>query len=76
VKSSTLFNARCDPEEALHVDAAQGGSVEPMPQRLRADIADEVHGRVGVAVETGDAERRLRGPPIIRKVELLLRKTA
>ncbi len=47
-----------------------------MPQRLRADIADEVHGRVGVAVETGDAERRLRGPPIIRKVELLLRKTA
>ena len=49
-----------------------------MPEMLRADIADQMSGRVGVTVgvtvQTGNTRMRVLGPPIGCLVELLLRK--
>ena len=65
-------------EQALNVHAPQRGSLNPMPELLRPDIADQMRGAVGVsvrvAVETGDAAVRAFGTAILGLIELLLRE--
>ena len=52
-------------EQPLDVHAAQRRRVDAVAELLRADVADEVRGgvgvAVGVAVEAGDARLRLDG---------------
>ena len=65
-------------EQALDVHAAQRGHIDPVPILLRPDVADEVGGAVGmavdVAIEAGHAPAGLHGAAIVRGIELLLRQ--
>ena len=65
-------------EQPLDVHAAQRRRVEPVAELLRADVADQVRGAVGVAVdvavETGHARARLQRAAVVGGVELLLRE--
>src|SRR5260370_8295386 len=65
-------------EQTLDVDAAQRCGLDPVPELLRADVADEVERgirmAVGVAVEACDATARARRSPVLGLIELLLRE--
>jgi len=65
-------------EEALDADAPERRRVEAVPELLWPDVAHEVGGAVGVAVdvavEAGDAPAGLLRPAVVGQVELLLRR--
>ena len=67
-------------EQPLDVHSPQRGRVEAVAELLRADVADQVRGAVGaavdVAVEAGDAHAGLQRPAVVGGVELLLRERA
>src|SRR5262249_46966788 len=65
-------------EETLDIHAAERRGLDAMAELLRANVADEVAGAVGVAVdvavETRDAAAGLDGAAVLGLVELLLRE--
>ena len=65
-------------EEPLDIHSAQRGRINAMPVLLRADVADKMRSRVGVAVRVAvkarDAAMRMHGAAVARHVELLLGK--
>ena len=65
-------------EQPLDVHAAEAGRVDAVAELLRADVADQVRGRVGVAVdmavETDHATMGGQRAAVQRLVELLLRE--
>src|ERR1039458_7360741 len=65
-------------EQALNVNAAQRGSLNPMPELLRANVPDQMRGAVRVpihvAIEAGDAAVRAFATAVLGLIELLLRE--